>query len=41
AYILKGPGEVLVVKGDYAQLRWHRPVPDVWLPIAVLEAFPG
>ncbi len=40
-YILKGPGEVLAVKGAYAQLRWQRPVPDVWLPLAVLEAFPG
>ena len=31
AYVLEGPGEILAVKGDYAQLRWRRPVPDVWL----------
>jgi len=35
----KGPGEVLVVKGDYAQLRWRRPVPDVWLRLDQLEAW--
>lgn len=41
AYILEGPGEILAVKGDYAQLRWRRPVPDVWLRLDQLEAFPG
>jgi hypothetical protein len=41
AYIFEGPGEVLMVKGDYAQLRWRRPVPDVWLALSVLEPFPG
>jgi hypothetical protein len=40
-YIFEGPGEVLLVKGDYAQLRWRRPVPDVWLRLDQLEAFPG
>ena len=30
-YIFKGPGEVLIVKGEYAQIRWRLPVPDVWL----------
>lgn len=40
-YIFDGPGEVLVVKGSYAQLRWRRPVPDVWLAVTVLEPFPG
>ena len=39
AYIFEGPGEILVVKGDYAQVRWRRPVPDVWLKLAQLEAF--
>ena len=39
AYIFEGPGEVLVVKGDYAQVRWRRPVPDVWLRIDQLEPF--
>jgi len=40
-YIFAGPGEILAVKGDYAQLRWRRPVPDVWLRLDQLEAFPG
>ena len=40
-YIFEGPGEILLVKGDYAQLRWRRPVPDVWLRLDQLEAFPG
>ncbi len=30
-YIFQGPGEVLLIKGDYCQLRWRRPVPDVWM----------
>ena len=30
-YIFEGPGEVLLIKGDYCQLRWRRPVPDVWI----------
>jgi hypothetical protein len=38
AYVLEGPGEILAVKGDYAQLRWRRPVPDVWLRLDQLEA---
>lgn len=41
AYVLEGPGEILAVKGDYAQLRWRRPVPDVWLRLDQLEAYPG
>jgi hypothetical protein len=40
-YIFEGPGEVLQLKGDYAQLRWRRPVPDVWLRLDQLELFPG
>jgi hypothetical protein len=40
-YVLEGPGEILVVKGDYAQLRWRRPVPDVWLRLDQLEAYPS
>jgi hypothetical protein len=31
AYVLEGPGEILAVKGDHAQIRWRRPVPDGWL----------
>jgi hypothetical protein len=41
AYIFEGPGEILAVKGTYAQLRWRRPVPDVWLRLDQLEAFPS
>ncbi len=36
-YIFEGPGEVLMIKGEYAQIRWRRPVPDVWLRIDQLE----
>tara|TARA_B100001113_G_scaffold123581_1_gene100841 strand:+ start:183 stop:446 length:264 start_codon:yes stop_codon:yes gene_type:complete len=31
AYIFQGPGEILLIKGDYCQIRWRRPVPDVWI----------
>lgn len=41
AYLLEGPGEILAIKGDYAQLRWRRPVPDVWLRLDQLEPFPA
>ncbi len=41
-YLFEGPGEILAVNGDYAQLRWSRPVPDVWLRLDQLEAWnPG
>jgi hypothetical protein len=40
-YIFEGPGEILALQGDYAQLRWRRPVPDVWLRLDQLEAFPS
>ena len=36
-YIFQGPGEVLLVKGDYCQVRWRRPVPDVWLRVDQVE----
>lgn len=39
AYIFEGPGEILAIKGDHAQLRWRRPVPDVWLRLDQLEPF--
>ncbi len=38
-YIFVGPGEILAVKGDYGQVRWRRPVPDIWLKIDQLEAW--
>ncbi|MBM5807868.1 MAG: NAD(P)H-quinone oxidoreductase [Cyanobacteria bacterium M_surface_10_m2_179] len=37
-YIFEGPAEVLVIKGNYAQLRFRRPVPDVWLRADQLES---
>ena len=40
-YIFDGPGELLVVKGQYGQVRWNRPVPDVWLRMDQLEACPS
>jgi hypothetical protein len=39
SYLFEGPAEVLAVKGEYAQLRYRRPVPDVWLRLDQLEAF--
>jgi hypothetical protein len=30
-YVLEGPGEILAIRDTYAQVRWKRPVPDVWL----------
>ncbi len=36
-YIFEGPGEILTVQGDYGQVRWRRPVPDVWLRLDQLE----
>jgi hypothetical protein len=38
AYLFTGPAEVLATKGDYAQLRFRRPVPDIWLRLDQLEA---
>tara|TARA_Y100001968_G_C18789218_1_gene450421 strand:+ start:71 stop:319 length:249 start_codon:yes stop_codon:yes gene_type:complete len=36
-YIFEGPGELLLVKDEYCQIRWRKPVPDVWLRIDQLE----
>jgi hypothetical protein len=41
AYVLEGPGEILAIRGEHAQLRWRRPVPDVWLRLDQLEAWNG
>ena len=38
-YIFNGPGELLLLKGDYGQVRWNRPVPDAWLRIDQLESW--
>jgi hypothetical protein len=39
AYLVEGPGEILAVKGDFAQIRWRRPVPDVWLRLDQLQGY--
>lgn len=36
-YIFEGPGEILAIQGDYGQVHWRRPVPDVWLRLDQLE----
>ena len=33
SYVFEGPGEILSIKEEYAQVRWRRPVPDVWLKL--------
>lgn len=38
-YVFDGPGEILIVKEDYAQVRWRRPVPDVWLKLDQLKEY--
>ena len=38
-YVFEGPGEILVVKEDYAQVRWRRPVPDVWFKLEQLKEY--
>ena len=41
SYLFEGPGEILAIQGEHAQLRWRLPVPDVWLRLDQLEAMPG
>ena len=38
-YIFEGPGELLNVKGEYGQIRWRMPVPDVWLKLEHLQEY--
>ncbi|MFZ9149257.1 MAG: NAD(P)H-quinone oxidoreductase subunit O [Vulcanococcus sp.] len=38
-YLFEGPAEVLMLQGDYAQLRFRLPVPDVWLRADQLDVF--
>ena len=38
-YIFEGPGEILAVKEEYAQVRWRRPVPDVWFKLDQLKEY--
>ena len=39
-YIFEGPGELVAINGDYGQVHWRRPVPDVWLRLDQLEISP-
>ena len=39
SYLFEGPGEILIIKGDYAQVRWRRPVPDVWFKLDQLKEY--
>jgi len=38
-YVFEGSGEILSVKDEYAQVRWRRPVPDVWLKLNQLKEY--
>ena len=38
-YVFEGPGEILSIKEEYAQVRWRRPVPDVWLKLEQLQEY--
>ena len=38
-YIFEGPGEVVLIKGEFCQVRWRRPVPDIWFRLDQLEAW--
>ncbi len=38
-YVFEGPGEILAIKDEYAQVRWRRPVPDVWFKIDQLKEY--
>ena len=40
-YVFEGPGEILSIKDQYAQVRWRRPVPDVWFKLDQLKEFPS
>ena len=38
-YIFEGPGEILGIKEEYAQVRWRRPVPDVWFKLDQMKEY--
>ena len=38
-YLFEGPGEILGIKEEYAQVRWRRPVPDVWFKLDQLREY--
>lgn len=37
-YVFEGTGEVLEIRGDYAQVQFRVPTPNVWLRVDQLEA---
>lgn len=37
-YLFDGTGEVVEIRGDYAQVQFKVPTPNVWLPVEQLEA---
>ena len=39
SYVFEGPGEILSIKEEYAQVRWRRPVPDVWFKVDQLKEY--
>ena len=39
SYVFEGPGEILLIKEEYAQVRWRRPVPDVWFKLDQLKEY--
>ncbi len=39
SYVFDGPGEILGIKEEYAQVRWRRPVPDVWFKLDQLKEY--
>ena len=39
SYIFEGPGEILSKKEEYAQVRWRRPVPDVWFKLEQIKEY--
>ena len=39
SYVFEGPGEILNIKEEYAQVRWRRPVPDVWFQLDQLKEY--
>jgi hypothetical protein len=36
-YLFEGTGEVVEIKGDYAQVKFRVPTPNVWLRVDQLE----
>jgi hypothetical protein len=37
-YVFAGTGEVVEIKGEYAQIKFRVPAPTVWLRVDQLEA---